>query len=928
MVTVLVGISTWAGLDQWQTRHLQAIFQARLKEVVGEKADINRLVFDQHIRMHQQAVNLLASQRNLLDYLEQHHVLEPGHATPHRTDADMGSSEGASGNQTNHRAVKMPLSTTNHKAEQGHKAEQEGHKAERSVQDVHDRPYTQILFHREPPAWLPRHSVLRSMVSLRYVLLMTPHGRVREIFQGQPEPPPPDLLEPSPLLRQLSHSQAFVTDVDGTLFLLTSEMVLGRDNKPKALLMLANPLDDIFLASPQGLGGKYVGVVALLEGREPYVLASNKPHLTPSGASLQQLMGSYRVAGQSFFDYGASDLRLQLMTLVSKESFNSLTQSILQAERYQRAVSASILILVCLLTILWITHAIKQVTREIINFSRNILGSQLPESHTRDELSILRERFQHLTREIVQTRDSLHAELEERKRAEIEVRKLSYAVEQSPAAIMICDLTGKITYVNRQFARLTGYTAEEVLGRNPRFLQSGETPVATYQALWKTISSGDIWHGKLHNRRKDGSTYWERNTISHLHVPGQHDTLYLALKEDISPRIAMEKALKQAREAAETANLVKNDFLSNISHELRTPINIITGCTSLLRDQEFGKINKTQENYLKNISGSAERLARLISDLLDLSKVNSEQFILEKRFFNLPELVKSTSGIIMEQAKEKDLHFSCQVGANVPETVKGDPARLRQILLHVLRNAIKFTPTGQVKLVLACCDDGDHESKSVCFTVTDTGIGIPDEKQESIFDPFIQADTSSTRRYDGTGLGLTISKNLIELMGGTIRLKSKVNEGSVFSITIPFSLPTTAVHVDVSTPLPSGMKAAIIGKSPVNRLILKKLLISFGLEVEEYGHCQSPGELREKAGDRMWDFICLECASTPPAGLEEIAMIRADAALAELPVILFSNLSKAYREEAEQVPGVYCLNRPIQRTQLCRTVRKAISRKL
>ena len=891
LATALVGITTLAILDYWQTDHLQAIFQNRIKEVVGEKAEINRVVFDQHIKMHQQAVNLLASQRNLLDYLE-------------LRDREETSSTRKDGTEETDSVVMLP--------------EEPG--VWRHIS--HDHPYTKILFHKEPPDWLPRPSVLRGMVTLRYVFLMDPNGRVREVFQGQPEPPPPDLLEPSPLLRQLSHNQAFITNIDGTLFLLTSETVPGRDGQPKALLMLANPLDDAFLANSQGMGGHYASVVALLEGSEQHIIASNKPHIAPPGATLEQLMGSYKVTGQSFFDYGASDLLLQLITLVSTESFESLTSSILQAERQQRFISAFTLMLACLFIMLWITRAIQQVTREIVDFSRNILGSQPLESRTRDELSILRERFQNLSQEIVQTRDTLQAELEERKRAEIEVRKLSQAVEQSPAAIMMCDLTGKTVYVNSQFTRLTGYTSEEVLGRNPRFLQSGETPPTTHQTLWKTISSGNVWHGELHNRRKDGSTYWEMNTISHLHNPEHGNTLYLAIKEDISPRIAMEKAMKQAREAAETANQVKNDFLSNISHELRTPINIVTGCTSLLLEREFGEINKTQEKYLHNIIKSAEKLSSLISDLLDLSKVNSEQFILEKRFFNLPELVKNTGEAIREQIEEKGLAFSCQVDSNAPKKVKGDPVRLRQILLHILHNAIKFTPSGQISLTLSHDTSQDSAPGSVLFVVADTGIGIPDDKQKTIFDLFTQADTSSTRRFEGTGLGLTISKNLIELMGGTIRLKSKENEGSVFSITIPFVLPANSTVTDVEHPLPAGIRTAIIGKNPVNRLILKKLLLALGLEVKELDHCPSPSQLRDEINNA--DFICMECTNTPSGGLAEIHQIRAEAALTNLPIILFSNLSPDYRAQAEQLADVYCLDRPMQRTQLCKMVRQAI----
>ncbi|MBF0460482.1 MAG: PAS domain S-box protein [Magnetococcales bacterium] len=872
-------MTTWALLDHWQTSHLQTLFQERLREIVGEKAEINRVVFDQHVQMHQQAVNLLVVQRTLLEYLEQR-------------DAPSATGE--------------------------------------------KRP---ILFHNGPPVWLPKSSVLRGMVPLRYVLLLDGHGQVREVFQGQLDPPPAALLQPASLLPALSHGQPLITAVDGTLFLLTSESVLGRDGQPKAMLMLASPLDGTFLTSSQGLGGQYTGIVALLEGSQPHIVASNQPQVAPPGLPLERLLGSYLVAGQSFFDYGASDLLLQLITLVSSESFDSLTRSILQVEREQRLIGASVLILVCLCTLLWVTHTIRQVTHEIMDFSRNVLGRQPGESRTRDELSILRERFQSLAHEIVQTRDRLHAELEERKRAELEVRKLSQAVEQSPAGVMICDLTGRIVYVNKQFTRMTGYEPAEILGKNPRLLQSGETPSATYQAMWKTIANGKVWHGELHNRRKDGSVYWELNTISHIHAPNQLvssedppagsisiNTFYLAIKEDISSRIAMEKDLQQAKEAAETVNQVKDDFLSNISHELRTPLNTIAGCTSVMLDADFGELNKNQRKYLHNIQSSAERLSDLISDLLDLSKVNSEQFTLEKSFFELSPLVQALGESVAEQVAEKGLTFVSHLDAEVPERVKGDPVRLRQVLMHIVRNAIKFTPAGQVKLSVTRDDSRHDVPVAICFTVTDTGIGIPEEKQRTIFELFMQVDSSSSRRYEGTGLGLTIAKRLIELMGGAIHLKSRVDEGSVFAITIPFDLPPVAPGPDITDPLPAGLRAAVIGKNPVNRLILKKLLTSLGLEVSEFGHCHTPEELQEMCHHEAWDFVCLECIGTEAGGSEEIARIRAETALADLPIILFSNVPTEQRAHLEQIPRVYCLDRPMQRTQLCKIVWQAIDR--
>jgi CheY-like chemotaxis protein len=313
----------------------------------------------------------------------------------------------------------------------------------------------------------------------------------------------------------------------------------------------------------------------------------------------------------------------------------------------------------------------------------------------------------------------------------------------------------------------------------------------------------------------------------------------------------------------------------------------------------------------------------LISDLLDLSKVNSEQFTLESRDFELPTLISLLEEAVAELVDEKGLHFSVHLAAEVPRQVKGDPVRLRQVLMHILHNAIKFTQEGEITLTVTPDSNRYHDPGMICFTVTDTGIGIPEEKQQTIFELFTQVDSSSSRRYEGTGLGLTIAKRLIELMGGSIRLKSRVNEGSIFSVTIPFALPQSVVESGDDPP-PAGLKTAVIGKNPVNRLILKKLLTSLGLQVSEIGHCQTPVQLQELHQVEQWDFICLECIGSGGSGVEEIDRLRSEALLREMPIIVFSNLPTEQRQRLQQLPRVFCLDRPMQRTQLCRIVRQAV----
>lgn len=859
LATALVATATWSVLDVIQTNHLRAMFETRLSSVLGEKASANRIFFDNHIRAYNQTVRLLATQKNFQDYIAQW----PSLALPHK-----------------------------------------------------------IVHHDRLPPWLPRSSILRGFTPLPLLLLLGPDGTIRELYQGQAEPPPKELLEPTPLLMELSHNQTFLTSIANAPFLITSETVLDNNSEPLATLLLAAPLNDDFLSRLQGPVGRYSGLVALLEGEKQIIIANNQPDILHSGIPLSQTSGQFLVSGHSFFDYGSSDLQLQLVTLESTETLESLVQSILATERRERFITASALIIVCLLIMLWITRNISQITRDIVDFSRNVLDSKTQETwESKDELQTLRNRFLHLTKEIISTRDNLKTELEERKRAEISLRKLSHAVEQSPAAVMITDPQGRIEYVNPQFSVLTGYTAQECIGLDPGFLKSGTTPTATYKTLWETISSGQVWRGELHNRRKDGSTYWELNAISTLHDAEQGTTHYVAIKEDVSLRIAMEKTLQQANEATAAAIQVKNDFMANISHELRTPLSTIVGCANLVLEKTCGELNKTQRKYLKEVLSGADQLSSMINDLLNIARVDAEQFILEKQIFDLHGLVAGAAAVINTLATEKSLEFIWTITPETPSQLRGDPVQLRQALLHLLGNAIKFTPQGRITLTVALAA-APAKPGTLLITITDTGIGIPEEMYSTIFDPFTQADTSLSRPYGGSGLGLALTKRIIELMGGAIQVSSKIDEGSIFIITLPMEVPQEAHEENASASALPGRKALVAGKHPVNRLILKKLLVARGMEVIEAGQCQIVEAMTTETNHTLFDIICLDCSLSPSGGVDETRKLRTMPGMSTPPILLFGN--DDLHEKTADIFGVYILPKPISRSQVYAAINLAL----
>ncbi len=376
----------------------------------------------------------------------------------------------------------------------------------------------------------------------------------------------------------------------------------------------------------------------------------------------------------------------------------------------------------------------------------------------------------------------------ERKKAEEELKKLSRAVEQSPSTVVITDIKGNIQYVNPKFSDLTGYSSAEAIGKNPRILNSGIQPKSYYKELWKTILSGREWYGTFCNRKKDGEIYWEKASISPVRNECGKISNFVAVKEDITKLLQYEEELKQAKQAAENANRAKSDFLASMSHELRTPLNAIIGFSEVLKEKYFGPLTEKQEEYAGDILESGKHLLSLINDILDLSKVEAGKMELELSQVNVSDLINNCLIMIREKSMKHNITLNKDVRQEV-ETLEimADERKLKQVVFNLLSNAAKFTPDGGSIHLAAKLD---HSSKLNAdfleISVEDNGIGIILEHQESIFEPFYQVKNSKQDKTPGTGLGLPLSKDLVELHGGTIWLESKgKGKGSKFSFRIP-----------------------------------------------------------------------------------------------------------------------------------------------
>ncbi len=413
------------------------------------------------------------------------------------------------------------------------------------------------------------------------------------------------------------------------------------------------------------------------------------------------------------------------------------------------------------------------------------------------------------------------------KRAEEQIRLQSAALECAANGIVITDTHGTIQWVNPGFTRLTGYSFEEAAGQNPRILKSGEQDESFYRNLWQTILAGNVWSGEIKNLNKDVQPYIEEMTISPVRSVTGEITNFVAIKQNITERKRIEAELLRAKDLAEVANRAKSEFVANMSHEIRTPMNGIIGMTELALDTH---LTEEQHEYLSTVKQSAEALLNVINDVLDFSKIEAGRLDLEETAFSLEELLGETMKALALRAHEKSLELQFEMSEEIPPLLAGDPLRLRQVLINLVSNAIKFAERGKIA-VTAELENATGQNVVVHFQVRDTGVGIAADKLAHIFQPFSQADSSTTRKHGGTGLGLTISARIVEMMHGRIWVDSVPGKGSTFHFTAEFAASDALrPGVETSSVLLNGMSALVVDDDATNRKILDRFLRKWGMQ--------------------------------------------------------------------------------------------------
>lgn len=371
-------------------------------------------------------------------------------------------------------------------------------------------------------------------------------------------------------------------------------------------------------------------------------------------------------------------------------------------------------------------------------------------------------------------------DITKQKLAQENILKLSKGIEQSPASIEITDVHGIIEYVNPQFCISTGYSSEEIIGKHVRVLKSGNMPEKIYKDLWETISSGGVWRKELLNKKKDGTLFWEAVTITSIKNEKGITTNYIAIKEDITERKRMQTELIQAKERAEESDRLKSAFLANMSHEIRTPLNSIIGFSQLLGDPDFDQEQK--DEFIQTIVDSGNNLLVIISDIMDFSMLEAQQMKIRTENISTKKLMSDLFNDFYPKANKKEIEFRIDQSLSDPDIlIESDLYRIRQIFNNLIGNALKFTNKGYIEIGYLV------QNKVVMFHVKDTGIGIDSAYHQSIFERFRQVDLAKTRKYGGNGLGLAISKNLVELLGGNIWVESEPDKFSNFFFTIPIN---------------------------------------------------------------------------------------------------------------------------------------------
>jgi PAS domain S-box-containing protein len=599
-------------------------------------------------------------------------------------------------------------------------------------------------------------------------------------------------------------------------------------------------------------------------------------------------------------------------------------------DRLLRFVMIDFIVLVASLTVVFvlshrlqrvISGPIRELAETAATFSAHENYSMRATKRNNDEIGVLVDQFngmldrlQQRDLSLQQARDGLEKSVAER------TSYLNALIENSPLGILVLDSERLVKLCNPAFEALFQYTRLEVVGKAIDGLIAVGDLLSESREISRRTPDGEVINVMTRCQRKDRSIVDVELHIVRLTVNRKVEgTLYIY--QDISVRKRAEEGMQRAKEAAETSNRAKSEFLANMSHEIRTPMNGIIGMTALALDTE---LSPEQREFLGMVKSSADSLLSLLNDILDFSKIEAGKLDFETIDFRLRDSLDDTIKALGLHARQKGLELACHVLPDVPDGLQGDPTRIRQIVVNLLGNAIKFTAEGEIVLQVEIQNESADEVV-LHFSVKDTGIGIPLEKQQLIFEAFTQTDSSTTRKYGGTGLGLAISSLLVNRMGGKIWVESEPDRGSTFHFTTRLQLQriSSRKYSPLGAEALLGLPVLVVDDSATDRRILLEMLLAWQMNPQLTESGSEALTILERASTEGTPFslVLLDAQMAGMDGFSVAERIKQDARLAKSFVIMLT--SGGFRGDAARcrelgIQGY--LTKPIKRSDLLEAI--------
>ncbi|HEX9778396.1 MAG TPA: response regulator [Geopsychrobacteraceae bacterium] len=532
---------------------------------------------------------------------------------------------------------------------------------------------------------------------------------------------------------------------------------------------------------------------------------------------------------------------------------------------------------------------------------------------------------------IIRSTGMVH-DITERKQAEVALREseLSYRqiLDSIPGMVFTTRPDGYCDYQSQQWADFTGVPMSEHLGDGWNKLLHPDDRPRAYAAWRNAVEERAPYDLEYRVRRQDGEFEWFKVRGRPIRNEAGEIVRWFGTALNIDQMVRTQEELRQAKTTAEAATRAKSEFLANMSHEIRTPMNAIIGMTELTLDTP---LSRQQREYLEMVQSSAESLLKVVNDILDFSKIEAGLLEFEAAAFDLRDLVGKTAHTLALRAHQKGLELACRIDPAIPGSLIGDAGRLRQVLINLIGNAVKFTERGEILLQVEVMAADDDEKCHLRFSVSDTGIGIRADKMDLLFRHFSQIDSSAARRFAGTGLGLAISRQIVEGMGGTIRADSEEAVGSTFSFTVSLALSQQPATVPSLRPQPDleGMRVLIIDDNETNRRILTEMLASWGMVPNAAaGGREGIERLRTAAtAGKPFRLLLLDERMPEMDGFEVAEKIRSDDTLPEMNIMMLSSGDvPAAAARCSQAGIATYLIKPLRQSELFDTLMETFDR--